>query len=73
MSVKLAELLDESNWTSWCDRIILVLSYYKLDTYLYRTPVRPADPVGADNWAHNDNFTKLVIMNNIASSEVAHV
>jgi gag-polypeptide of LTR copia-type len=72
-SVKLTELLDESNWTSWRDRIVLALRYYKLDTYLQGAPVRPDDPTEADNWDHNDDFTKLVIMNNIASSEVTHV
>jgi hypothetical protein len=33
----------------------------------------PDDPEGAKNWDYNDNYAQVLIVNNIASTEMVHI
>ena len=73
--LKLAEPLDEKNWSVWKERIKRAFRLCGVEGYANGTIKRPnnADIEQATNWDYNDNYAQFVIVNNVASSEMVHI
>jgi len=74
--MKLTEPLSKNNWIAWRERIKRVLRYCCMEEYITGTIYRPEedeDVEGAENWDYNDNYTQMMIVNNITSLEMVHI
>ena len=70
---KLSEPLTKHNWMAWREHMKRVLRLCGVEAYAEGSVVRPADTKGAENWEFNDNYTQVMIINNITSLEMMHV
>jgi hypothetical protein len=70
---KLSEPLDENNWNSWRERIRRVFRLCGIEGYVNGTIERPVFGDSTEAWDHNDNYAQLLIVQNLASSEIVHV
>jgi hypothetical protein len=71
---KLTEPLSENNWIAWCERMKRVLRYCRIEEYVAGTIYRPEDDIdSAENWDYNDNYAQMMIVNNIASTQMVHI
>ena len=68
--------LDETNWTIWQHRLTLMLQICGVQGYIAGTVQRldPAeDPEGASNWDFNDTYAKVLIANNVTTTQMVHI
>jgi hypothetical protein len=70
---KLPEPLNETNWIAWRERMKRVLRLCDVEAYAAGTIPRPDNAANAENWDFNDNYAQVMIINNIASTEMVHV
>jgi transposase InsO family protein len=70
---KLPELLNESNWMTWRERMKRVLRLCSIEPYVAGKVKVPIDAKGAENWEFNDIYAQTIIVNNISSTEIVHV
>ena len=70
---KLPEALDEENWNTWRERIKRVFRLCGVEGYADGTITRPDSGESAEAWDHNDNYTQLLIVHNLSSSQIVHV
>ena len=70
---KLSEPLDELNWMAWRERMTRVLRLCGVEAYAQGKVDRPTDIKNVKNWEFNDNYAQVMIINNIASTEMVHV
>jgi hypothetical protein len=71
--IKLGEPLEEKNWMAWKVRMKRGLSVSGFEGYADGSIKRPANPIEAGNWDHNDMFTQFILTNNVMSSEIVHI
>src|SRR6266850_4800172 len=74
--IRLSELLDDTNWLVWCDCMLDIFKIYGAEEYvigIVNMPNKSLQPRAARNWTFNNAFTKVLITNNIASSQKVHV
>lgn len=72
---KTYNLLEEDNWQSWRDDIILTFRVCGLDGYVNGTlkcPDAATDSTGAENWKYNDQYTQKVIRDRLGASQKYH-
>ena len=68
--------LDETNWTIWLHRLTLMLQMCGVQDYVTGSVERPdqvQDPEGASNWDFNDTYAKVLIANNVTSTQMVHI
>src|SRR6267142_159062 len=74
--IRLSEPLDDSNWSVWCDRMFDIFEIYGAEEYVTSNVTqldKSLNPRAARNWTFNNAFTKVIITNNIASSQKVHI
>src|SRR6267142_3209858 len=74
--IRLSELLDDTNWSVWCNHMLDIFEIYGAEEYdigIVNMPNKSLQPRAARNWMFNNAFTKVLITNNIASSQKVHV
>jgi hypothetical protein len=74
MIMKMEKVLSKraKNWWSWSQSMWIMFDINKLTRYINGTihcPNPRRDPVSANNWQYNDSYTRMIIRNNIATSE----
>ena len=69
---KVPELLDDSNWNVWKNRMAPILRVCDVVPYVAGKVPRPSDAKQASNWDYNDDYAKILIENNILSSQMIH-
>jgi hypothetical protein len=57
----------------WKERIKRVLHLCSVEGYSTGTVEHPDNPLGAKIWDYNDNYTQVIIVNNISSTEMVHI
>ena len=68
--------LNDNNWTTWCRKMNLMLKLCGVGSYIQGSVDEPnpdEDPEGAENWAFNNTYAKLLITNNIEVVQMVHV
>ena len=68
--------LDETNWTIWRHQLTLMLQICGVQGYVAGTVQRPdpaQDPEGASNWDFNDTYAKVLIANNVTTTQMVHI
>src|SRR6266852_5279991 len=68
--------LDDDNWQVWRDDIDLAFNVCGLRGYVngeISCPDAGSDPVGADNWQYNDDYTKKVICDRVSRGQKHHL
>jgi hypothetical protein len=71
---KLTKPLSKNNWIAWREHMKHMLCYFRIEEYVVGTIYHPEDDVdSAKNWDYNDNYTQMIIVNNIASMEMVHI
>jgi hypothetical protein len=68
--------LDETNWTVWRHRLTLMLQMCGVQGIVDGTVQRPdpaQDPEGAANWDFNDTYAKVLISNNVNTTQMVHI
>jgi len=68
--------LDDENWQVWRDDIDLAFNVCGLRGYVngeIPCPDAGSDPVGADNWQYNDDYTKKVIRDRVSRGQKHHL
>ena len=69
---RVPEPLDNENWVVWRERITPIFKLCSVKAYVEGTIPRPMnDTAQAENWDFNDNYTKVLIQNNISSSQTS--
>src|SRR6267142_1506577 len=74
--IRLSEPLDDSNWSVWCNRMLDIFEIYGAEEYVTSNVTqldKSLNPRAARNWTFNNAFTKVIITNNIASSQKVHI
>ena len=71
--IKLSELLNDSNWSVWKERMKHAMHLCRVEGYVEGTIKRPDDPLKAVDWDYGDNHAQFMLMSNITSSEMVHV
>ena len=66
----------KNNWDAWGQSIFIIFDLAEVTGYVegsiaYPDPAR--DPAGARNWRYNDTYAKMLIINNVGSSEKTHI
>ena len=70
---RVPEPLDDENWVIWRERITPIFELCGVKAYIEGTIPRPTnDTAQAKNWDFNDNYTKVLIQNNISSSQMIY-
>src|SRR5260370_21073976 len=67
--------LDDENWSSWRDDIILTFNICGMTDYItkhIKCPEAHIDLKGAENWAYNDQITQRTIRNNVGRNQKIH-
>ena len=70
------DCLDETNWTVWRHRLMLMLQICGVKGYVNGTvkcPDSAHDPEGARNWIFNDTYAKVLIANNVTTTQMVHI
>jgi hypothetical protein len=70
---KLSDQLNDQNWQVWKEWMKHILHLYGVEKYAYGTIERPTDPENDDIWGENDNYTQVIIVMSISSSEMIHM
>ena len=68
--------LDETNWAVWRHRLMLMLQICGVQDYVTGTVNRPdtaRDPEGAGNWDFNDAYARVLIANNVTTTQMVHI
>ena len=68
--------LNDENWTVWQQRLLLMLQICGVQNYITRGTPRPdvgLDPEGAANWDFNDTYTRVLIANNVTTTQMVHI
>jgi len=74
--IRLSEPLDNTNWSVWHDCMLNIFEIYGAEEYFTGNVTQPDKSLNsraACNWTFNNAFTKVIITNNIASSQKVHV
>jgi hypothetical protein len=56
--------LDDTNWTVWCHRLMLMLQICGVQGYTLGTVQHPdpsQDPEGANNWDFNNTYARVLM------------
>ena len=67
--------LDETNWTVWRHRLMLMLQICGVQGYttgIVKRPDPAQDPEGAANWDFN-TYARVLISNNVTTTQMAHI
>jgi hypothetical protein len=70
---KLPELLNETNWVVWHERMTRVLRLCGVEEYVLGTVPNPRTTEDFANWKYNDSYTQVLLMNNISGPEVIQI
>ena len=73
---RMDDRLDETNWTIWRHQLTLMLQICGVQGYVAGTVQRPdpaQDPEGASNWDFNDTYAKVLIANNVTTTQMVHI
>src|ERR1700760_1180152 len=70
---RVLEPLDDNNWNTWRGRIKRVFRVCGVEAYIDGTIARPDSGENLEAWEHNDNYAQLLIINNVATSQMVHV
>jgi hypothetical protein len=73
---KLTKPLSKNNWIAWREHMKHVLRYCHVEDYITGTihcPEDDEDTDGTRNWDYNNNYTQMMIVNNITSMEMVHI
>jgi len=68
--------LDEKNWAVWRLRLTLMLEICGVQGYVEGKIPRPdpaQDPDGATNWDFNDTYAKVLIANNVTTTQMMYI
>ena len=68
--------LDEKNWAVWRLRLTLMLEICGVQGYVKGKIPRPdpaQDPDGATNWDFNDTYAKVLIVNNVTTTQMMYI
>ena len=74
--IRLSEPSDDTNWSVWCDCMLDIFKIYGAEEYVTGNVTQPDKSLNsraARNWTFNNAFTKVIITNNIMSSQKVHV
>ena len=64
------------NWTVWRHRLLLMLQICGAQDYITRGTPRlnmDLDPEGAANWDFSDTYTRVLIANNVTTTQMVHI
>jgi hypothetical protein len=64
--VKLPNPLDKTNWTIWHKHMKCALCLCGIEVYTEGKIQRPQSGKDAENWDFNNNYTQVLIINNIS-------
>jgi hypothetical protein len=70
---KIPEPLTKENWNDWKSRMNPIFNLCDIEGYIDGQIPCPANSTQAKNWHFNDNYSKLIIMNNITSLQMIHI
>jgi gag-polypeptide of LTR copia-type len=68
--------LNEENWMVWRHRLTLMLQICGVQDYVTGGVHRPdidQDPNGAANWDFNDTYARVLIANNVTTTQMVHI
>lgn len=68
--------LDDTNWTVWHHWLTLMLQICGVQGYALGTvqcPDPSQDPKGASDWDINDTYARVLIANNITTTQMVHI
>jgi hypothetical protein len=68
--------LDETNWAVWRLRLTLMLQICGVQGYAEGKILHPdpaQDPEGASNWDFNDTYAKVLIANNVTTTQMMYI
>src|SRR5271155_1114503 len=68
--------LDDTNWNVWRHRLTLMLQICGVQGYALGTISRPDpshDPEVANNWDFNDTYARVLIANNVTTTQMVHI
>ena len=68
--------LDDTNWTVWHHWLTLMLQICGVQGYALGTiqcPDPSQDPKGATNWDFNNTYARVLIANNINTTQMVHI
>jgi hypothetical protein len=74
--VKTPERLNEHNWTTWKEKMMLILKLCGVEEYALGTISPPdpnLDPQGLRDWKYNNTYAIMLVTNNLADSQTVHV
>jgi len=69
------DLLDNENWSSWCNDIMLTFSLCEIQDYILgqiRCPDWNTNPIGTNNWHYNDTYTQWIIRMHLGYNQKIH-
>ena len=69
---RVLEPLTDDNWAVWHERIMPVFRICGVADYVEGKVPRPADASQAKNWDYNDDYAKVIIQNNVSSSQIIY-
>lgn len=72
----LPQPLDDKNWAIWSKRITPILKVCKVYGYVKGTIPKPdpaIDPESSLNWETNDEYAKLLMLQNVAAEQIQHI
>ena len=70
------DCLDDTNWTVWHHQLTLILQICGVQGFALGTiqcPDFSQDPEGATNWDFNDIYARVLIANNITTTQMVHI
>ena len=73
---KMADKLEESNWTVWCEKMRRIFKVTKVLPYIDGTipcPDKETYPEQWKIWDHNDSFAQCLITCNVSDRQMIHI
>ncbi len=76
MITRMKDILNNTNWAIWKTHMHCMFKQCRVLGYIYSDIKRPdpaLDPVGTENWDLNDNYARMLIFENISTSQTIYV
>ena len=73
---KMADKLEESNWTVWCKKMCQIFKVTEVLPYIDGTIPCPDKETYPDQWKiwdHNDSFAQCLITSNVSDKQMIHI